>query len=112
MSVVAALFVETGGSYFGLRDVDPWDINNDARFYAGPYPVVAHPPCHLWVNLAAVNWKRYQRERPAWYAGGSDRGCFASALKSIRTWGGVLEHPAFSNAFAAHDLDKPPRHGW
>ncbi len=28
---VAALYVETGGCYFGLEDVDPWDINRDAR---------------------------------------------------------------------------------
>ena len=23
--MIAALFVETGGAYFGLPDVDPWD---------------------------------------------------------------------------------------
>lgn len=33
---VAALFVETGGCYFGLPDVDPWDEARDARLYAGP----------------------------------------------------------------------------
>ena len=41
---VAALFVETGGAYFGVPGVDPWDVPRDARKYAGPYPVVAHPP--------------------------------------------------------------------
>jgi hypothetical protein len=105
--VIAALFVATGGTYYGLDDVDPWDIQRDARLYAGPHPVVAHPPCQLWVNLAAVNWKRYQRELPAWYAGGDDGGCFASALASVRTWGGVLEHPAGSHAFARHGLPQP-----
>ena len=28
---VAALFVQTGGCYFGLPDVDPWDESRDAR---------------------------------------------------------------------------------
>ena len=31
MSTVAALFVETGGCYFGLAEVDPWDLARDAR---------------------------------------------------------------------------------
>ena len=38
---VAALYVETNGSYFGLPGVDPWDEPRDARLYAGPHPVVA-----------------------------------------------------------------------
>lgn len=33
---VAALYVETGGSYYGLPDVDPWDEARDARLYNGP----------------------------------------------------------------------------
>lgn len=45
MTTVAALFVETGGGYFGLPDVEAWDEPRDARMYAGPHPVVAHPPC-------------------------------------------------------------------
>lgn len=109
---VAALFVETGGRYFGIDGVDPWDAERDARKYSGPSPVVAHPPCFLWVNLAAVNWKRYQRERPAWYAGGTDQGCFASALESVRRFGGVLEHPAGSWAWSHHGLTRPSRIGW
>ena len=36
--MIAALFVETGGCYFGLPDVDPWDEARDARLYAGPHP--------------------------------------------------------------------------
>jgi hypothetical protein len=43
---------------------------------------------------------------------GDDGGCFASALASVRKWGGVLEHPAYSDAFAAHDLPAPPSAGW
>ena len=102
--MIAALFVQAGGCYFGLEGVDPWDEKRDARLYAGPWPVVAHPPCQLWVNFAALNFKRYggEHNRP-----GNDGGCFASALASVRRWGGVLEHPAFSNAFEAHGIQRP-----
>lgn len=105
---VAALFVDAVGIYPELVDRGCWwDETRDARTYEGPHPVVAHPPCNLWVNMAAVNWKRYKRQRPAWYPGGDDGGCFASALASVRRWGGVLEHPAGSHAWAAHGLQKP-----
>lgn len=107
--MIAALFVETNGCYFGLPEVDPWDIKRDARLYDGPWPVVAHPPCQLWVNFAALNFKRYggEHNRP-----GNDGGCFASALASVRRYGGVLEHPASSKAWPAHGLPRPPRIGW
>jgi len=108
MTKIAALFVAKGGTYFGLAHVDPWDEARDARLYAGPWPVVAHPPCRLWVNFAALNFKRYggEHNRP-----GNDFGCFASALASCRRWGGVLEHPASSNAWSAYELPRPGR-GW
>ena len=105
----AALFVQQGGCYFGLPDVDPWPESRDARLYGGPYPVVAHPPCQLWGALAAVNYKRWggEHNKP-----GNDKGCFASALSSVVRWGGVLEHPAKSRAFAAYGLPKPNGVGW
>ena len=39
--MIAALFVESGGCYCGLPNVDPWPIERDARAYFGPWPVVA-----------------------------------------------------------------------
>lgn len=104
--MIAALYVMPKGCYVGLEGVDPWDEARDARTYCGPYPVVAHPPCE--------RWGRY------WFGGpsakvrrikGDDAGCFASALASVRKWGGVLEHPAASSAWSAFDLAKPPRAG-
>jgi len=107
--MIAALYVQTDGCYFDLPGVDPWDEQRDARLYAGPWPVVAHPPCQLWVNFAALNFKRWggEHNRP-----GADGGCFAAALASVRAWGGVLEHPASSKAWAAHDLTPPGAFGW
>ena len=43
MSSIAALFVETDGSYFNLPGVDAWDQARDARKYHGPHPVAAQP---------------------------------------------------------------------
>lgn len=107
--MIAALYIDPRGSYIGLPNVDPWDEARDARLYAGPYPVVAHPPCQLWVNFAALNFKRYggEHNRP-----GNDGGCFAAALAAVRRWGGVLEHPAFSHAWPAHGLIRPKGIGW
>lgn len=107
MSTVAALFVAERGCYFGLNGVDPWDKARDARLYAGSYPVIAHPPCARWCKLAGLVEARYPHLRK-----GDDGGTFASALASVRAWGGVLEHPADSAAWAAHDLLKPEAFGW
>lgn len=98
---VAALYVEKGGVYWDLPDVDPWDIDRDARAYTGPHPVVAHPPCARWSMLAGLVEHQYG------YKKGDDGGCFAAAVNSVREFGGVLEHPAHSAAFAHYDLPLP-----
>ena len=107
--MIAALYVETGGVYYGLPDVDPWDEERDARLYDGPHPVVAHPPC--------ARWGRYWSGGPM-LAGttrakqlGDDEGCFAAALASVRKWGGVLEHPEASHAWRRFGLNAPPKTG-
>lgn len=108
--MIAALFVETGGAYFGLPDVDPWDAARDARKYAGPWPVVAHPPCQRWGKLWAGQplWIKRTGERKI---KGDDDGCFAAALAAVRTFGGVLEHPWQSAAWSHFGLNTPPRSG-
>lgn len=109
MLKVAALFVQPEGCYSNLEWVDAWPEERDARKYDGTLPVVAHPPCQLWGNLAFVNWKRWggEHNRP-----GNDLGCFESALSSVRRCGGVLEHPANSRAFKKYGLTRPNRSGW
>lgn len=110
-TTVAALYVETGGAYFGLPDVDPWDETRDARLYAGPWPVVAHPPCARWCQLAPVVAAKlaYLGDK---YAIGNDGGCFEAALASVRKFGGVLEHPAYSIAWYRYGLPVPGHGGW
>lgn len=104
--MIAALFVETNGVYFGLPGVDPWDQVRDARKYEGPHRVIAHPPCQRWGRYwgGGPNVK-VKKEL------GADDGCFASALASVRRCGGVLEHPEASHAWRTFGLLAPPRHG-
>lgn len=125
MRTVAALFVDARGCYVRLPDVEVWPYRpgmaptlslvtgggvrvltpGDARLYEGPHPVVAHPPCSRWCRLAGLVEARWGHKR------GDDGGCFESALASVRRWGGVLEHPAYSDAWEAFGLPRPARTG-
>jgi hypothetical protein len=109
MQSIAALFIDPQGPYPTMEGVDAWDQARDARRYPGTDPVVAHPPCQLWVNFAALNFKRYggEHNRP-----GNDGGCFEFAYRSVLAYGGVLEHPAGTNAWAHYGLQKPIGTGW
>lgn len=102
---VAALYVDERGPYVGLPGVDVWGVSRDARTYQGPHPVVAHPPCTRWCRLAGLVEARWGHQR------GHDGGTFAAALVSVRRWGGVLEHVAYSAAWPYHGLDAPPTAG-
>ena len=108
--MIAALYVETGGSYWGLPDVDPWDEARDARLYDGPHPVVAHPPCQRWGKLWAGQplWIKRTGQRKI---KGDDGGCFKAALDAVRRCGGIIEHPEQSHAWAHFGLNRPPREG-
>jgi hypothetical protein len=105
--MIAALYVQRGGCYWDQPGIDAWDEERDARRYAGPWPVVAHPPCERWGRywFGGPSW-RGERKRL-----GDDGGCFAAALAAVRAWGGVLEHPADSHAWATFGLNAPPRSG-
>lgn len=104
--MIAALYVERGGVYYGLPDVDPWDKERDARLYAGPWPVVAHPPCERWGRYWSGGPSAKVRRKL-----GDDGGCFEAALRAVRTWGGVLEHPEASHAWRHFGLIRPMRGG-
>lgn len=103
--MIAALYVQKNGAYYGLPNVDPWDEERDARKYAGPWPVVAHPPCARWSRLAPLVESLGGKKRR------EDEGCFAAALAAVRNYGGVLEHPAYSAAWRWFGLNHPPSSG-
>lgn len=104
--MIAALFVADDGPYIAREGVEPWTIARDAREYPGPAPVIAHPPCERWGRYwgggPSVKVKRRL---------GADAGCFYSALLAVRDFGGVLEHPAHSHAWAAFNLPRPKSSG-
>lgn len=104
--IVAALYIDPEGPYGSDPMVDAWGETEDARKYAGPWPVVAHPPCGRWCSMARLNERRWGAKV------GEDGGCFSAALASVRKYGGVLEHPARSIAWKEFSLQKPKGLGW
>jgi hypothetical protein len=83
VTTVAALYIDPRGPYPKMADVECWDESRDARLYAGPWPVVAHPPCGPWSRL-----RFFCKHQP--------RDCALVAVAQVRRWGGVLEHPQSS----------------
>lgn len=101
---VVALYVDPRGPY-PSRVAEWYDERRDARTYLGSLPVVAHPPCQRWCRLAGLVEARWGHKR------GQDGGLFASALATLRRVGGVLEHPAYSDAWAAYGMPRPTTGG-
>src|SRR5262245_25677806 len=77
-----------------MPEVDPWGIDRDARRYAGPLPIVAHPGCGPWGRLAHL----YR---------GDEHDCGPAAIAAARLWGGVVEHPAHSKLWQFCELPLP-----
>lgn len=108
--MVAALYVEAGGAYFGLEGIDPWDESRDARRYDGPWPVISHTPCQRWGKMwfgQPLTVKRTGARKRK----GDDGGCFEHSLDVARRFGGVIEHPWGSHAWPHFGINVPPREG-
>lgn len=106
MREVAALFVRADSVYKTLPGVDCWDEQRDARKWPGGCPVVAHPPCARWGRYWGGHPKQWPRLKL-----GDDGGLFELALRFVREWGGVIEHPEASAAWRVFGLNAPPRDG-
>ena len=79
----AALYVDVdNGPYAGLG-LDCWGVDRNAKLYDGPGPVIAHPPCGPY---GAFRWNCHKQ----------DPECALVAVRQVRQFGGVLEHPAGS----------------
>ena len=92
---VAVLYARQDSIYKALSP-HVFDIDRDARRYNGPFPVVAHPPCRAWGRL-----RTFAKPRP------DEKALGFHAVQVVRTWGGVLEHPAHSTLWQACDLAAP-----
>jgi len=91
---VAALYIDPRGPYTQMPGVDCWDAERDARRYAGPHPVVTHPPCGPWGKLRHLSINQ-------------DATCGPRAVEQVRAFGGVLEHPAGSKLWDHCALPRP-----
>lgn len=91
---VAALYVDPRGPYPKMPGVECWDEARDARNYQGPHPVVAHPPCGPWGDMAHLC-----KQQP--------RDLAPLAVEQVRRWGGALEHPKRSRLWQALGLPRP-----
>lgn len=93
---VAVLFARRDSIYKQLPDADVWDIERDALTWPGGAPIVAHPPCRAWGRLRAFAKPRQgEKELALW------------SVDQIRTYGGVLEHPAGSLLWKVKPLPEP-----
>lgn len=106
--MISALYVIKNGCYF-INGIDPWDIERDARLYHGPNKVIAHPPCERWGRYWGGGPMLHGTKKQKLL--GQDNGCFSHALWSVRTFGGLLEHPEASHAFHYYGLPIPKRSG-
>ena len=105
--MIAALFVHPGGVYYNLPNIEPWNEDDDARLYDGPWPIIAHPPCQRWGRYWAGGPSASYRRKL-----GDDNGCFKAALAAVRKFGGVIEHPEASKAWEHFGLLSPKKGGW
>jgi len=94
LRTVAALYCDPRGPYGSMPGVDMWDEARDARLYDGPHPVVAHPPCGPWSKMARFCTKQDASLGPV-------------AVRQVRTFGGILEHPAYSRLWNECGLPRP-----
>lgn len=90
---VAILFARQDSNYKAMAGCDVYDIDRDARTFAGGMPVVAHPPCRAWASL-----RHHAKPRD----GEKDLAFFA--IDAVRTNGGVLEHPWLSTLWSVAGL--------
>ena len=70
-----------------------WTADRDARLYSGGSPVVAAPPCAGYSRMRHLALSDPVRDS-----------CAPVALRQVRSFGGVLEHPRHSRLFSDFGL--------
>lgn len=95
---VAVLFARKDSIYKTIEGCDVWDLERDALKWPGGSPVVAHPPCRLWASL------RHKSK-----ADPSEKELALWAIRQVRKYGGVLEHPQQSTLFKTVGISTDPK---
>jgi len=79
MKDVAFLFARQDSNYKAMPGCDVFDIDRDARTFAGGMPVVAHPPYRMRGRL-----RKFAKGRP------DEKALGIWAVDQVRTWGACL----------------------
>lgn len=94
--MITVLYVRRDSQYKKYSNVDCYDIDRDARLYAGSNTVIAHPPCRGWGRLRGLAKPRDGEKELA-----------IQAVQVVRTNGGILEHPESSDLWRHCELPRP-----
>jgi hypothetical protein len=98
--MISVLFAARDSVYKTLPGLDVWDEDRDALKWPGGNPGIFHPPCRLWSRLAHFSTApESEKELALW------------SVSQVRQWGGILEHPAFSQLWYAAELPFPDKTG-
>ena len=95
--MVTVLFC-TENSIYKKLGCNVYDKNRDALSWSGKEPAIYHPPCQLWSRM------KYFSTAPE-----SDKYYALWSVNKVRSYGGILEHPAASSLFNLMNLPKPGR---
>lgn len=88
------VFFVAPNTLYDRRRFDLWDKKRDATRYPGKLPAVLHPPCRLWGRLRKFSTApKEEKDLAIW------------ALRYVRTFGGILEHPADSKLWSYATTD-------
>jgi len=89
VDTLAVLWLEPSSYYYASRlSLVLYGPYRDARTYAGPWPIIAHPPCGPWGQWA---WKSLESKKDGMIA-----------LDLVHRYGGVVEQPLGSSLFRKH----------
>lgn len=83
----SCLWVLKDSVYQGMG-LDCWPASRNALLYAGPGPIIAHPPCGPWGKYRA---KCHQSREHG-----------IRAMELVHRFGGVVEQPVGSSLFRDH----------
>lgn len=86
---VPVLFTRSHSSPYLALGCDCYDYKRNALTWPGGRPAIYHPPCRSWGKLAHMAKPRVdERNLAVW------------AMRNVRRFGGVLEHPISSRLWA------------
>jgi hypothetical protein len=90
--MISVLFTRKDSVYKSMN-LDCYDIERNALTWAGGNPIIAHPPCRAWGQLA-----HFANPRPG------EKELAIYSINLIRKYGGVLEHPRASKLWKEMNL--------